>query len=125
MAVDLVEKVYPIVDSLPEKERNNIADQMRRAVTSLPLNIAEGAGAVSTKVFFNHLNYAYGSSKELEALFILSERLGYLDKQTFDSLKEDLDKFTGSLFNFIQNVERDTHTKRRNFTFLKTKGKRK
>ena len=40
----LVREVYRIANSLPETERYNIASQVKRASTSVPLNIAEGYG---------------------------------------------------------------------------------
>jgi hypothetical protein len=36
---------------LPEQEKYNLASQLRRAVTSAPLNIAEGCGAASNTEF--------------------------------------------------------------------------
>ena len=54
-AYQLVLDLYPLIEKLPESETNNIADQIRMAVTSLPLNIAEGASSGFRKVFYNHL----------------------------------------------------------------------
>jgi hypothetical protein len=46
-AMDYAVAVYEFIPSLPEQEKYNLASQLRRAVTSAPLNIAEGCGAAS------------------------------------------------------------------------------
>jgi four helix bundle protein len=46
------------------EERFNLADQLRRAAVSVPLNIAEGAGSAGNAEFGRFLSYAYRSLKE-------------------------------------------------------------
>ena len=53
---------------------------MRRAVVSVPSNIAEGAAGRSREVFRNHLSIAIGSLNELLTQIDISCRVGYLDK---------------------------------------------
>src|ERR1700751_3636211 len=67
--------VYKWVASLPEHEKYNLASQLRRAVTSAPLNIAEGCGAGSNSEFARFLGFAYRSLKEVVTALELSERL--------------------------------------------------
>ena len=43
-AMDLVVEVYNLVKKLPKEEQFAFSDQMRRAVISIPSNIAEGRG---------------------------------------------------------------------------------
>jgi len=50
-AMDYAVAVYEFVATLPEQEKYNLASQLRRAVTSAPLNIAEGCGAASNTEF--------------------------------------------------------------------------
>jgi len=44
-AMDYAANIYRFIDRLPVEERFNLADQLRRAAVSVPLNIAEGAGS--------------------------------------------------------------------------------
>ena len=44
----LVKEIYSIVRFLPKEEQCALSDQMRRAVVSIPSNIAEGYGRNST-----------------------------------------------------------------------------
>ncbi len=41
LSQDLVLKIYDLCKVLPNSEDNNLISQLRRAVTCLPLNIAE------------------------------------------------------------------------------------
>jgi four helix bundle protein len=74
-AMDYAVAVYEFAESLPEQEKYNLASQLRRAVTSAPLNIAEGCGAASNTEFGRFLGYAYRSLKEVVTAVELCERL--------------------------------------------------
>jgi four helix bundle protein len=41
--MDYAVAIYEFIAGLPEQEKYNLASQLRRAVTSAPLNIAEDA----------------------------------------------------------------------------------
>jgi four helix bundle protein len=73
--MDYAVAIYEFVASLPEHEKYNLASQLRRAVTSAPLNIAEGCGAGSNTEFGRFLSYAYRSLKEVVTALELCERL--------------------------------------------------
>jgi four helix bundle protein len=116
-AFELTHQFYDIIAVLPECESRNIADQMRRAVTSLPLNIAEGAGSQTSKMFLSHLKYAYASAQEVEVLLLLCFKLKYIDEARFKPLYEDLDRFKRATYKFTVNLERKENQRR--FGFLK------
>jgi len=79
-AMDLVELVYRVTDGFPRKEVYGLTSQMRRAVVSIPCNIAEGQARSTTRDFLNFLCIATGSLKEVETQVLISQRLGYLDE---------------------------------------------
>jgi four helix bundle protein len=58
-------EVYRLAALLPDFEKYNLASQLRRAATSVPLNIAEGAGCSGRVEFAKFLGYAYRSTKEV------------------------------------------------------------
>lgn len=60
-SMDYAITVYKFAASLPEQEKYNLASQLRRAVTSAPLNIAEGCGAASSLEFGRFLSLSEGS----------------------------------------------------------------
>ena len=74
-AMDYAVAVYKFVASLPNEEKYNLASQLRRAVTSTPLNIAEGCGAATNTEFARFLGFAYRSLKEVVTTLELCERL--------------------------------------------------
>ncbi len=106
-AYDFVLKVYHVVENFPKYEENNITSQLRRAATCLPLNIAEGSGARSAKIFLNYLIFAYRSSREIETLLLLSKDLGYLSHEQFTDLHGDLDVFVRRLVSYMKYLEND------------------
>ena len=74
-AMDYGVAVYDFAASLPEAEKYNLASQLRRAVASVPLNIAEGCGTASPTEFGRFLSYAYRSLKEVVTGLELCQRL--------------------------------------------------
>ena len=79
-AMDLTVEVYRLVKFLPREETYALSDQMRRAVTSIPSNIAEGHGRNSNKEFANFLSVARGSLAELRTQLQICHRLKYFSE---------------------------------------------
>jgi four helix bundle protein len=68
-------EVYGFVKALPDSERYNLVSQLQRAVTSVPLNIAEGSGSSTKAEFARFLGYAYRSLKEVITCLELCGRI--------------------------------------------------
>ncbi|MDQ5982116.1 MAG: hypothetical protein QG549_113 [Patescibacteria group bacterium] len=78
--------VYKVSRSFPKEELFGITSQIRRAVSSISANIAEGFGRTSTKDKLHFYTIAYGSLLETKNFLYLSEKLGYLDTEQLDQL---------------------------------------
>lgn len=78
-AMELVAEVYQVTRSFPKEELYGLTSQVRRAVVSIPSNIAEGQGRRSTRDFLNHLSIARGSLFEVQTQLRIAFRLQYLD----------------------------------------------
>ncbi len=89
-AIDLVPDVYSLLKKFPKEETFALSGQIRRAVVSVPANIAEGQSREHKKEFFHHLAIAKGSLAELDTLFIVAERLGYLTQKELSVLQEQI-----------------------------------
>ena len=63
-SMSLVEEVYKLTESFPKEEIFGLTSQMRRAATSIPSNIAEGAARNSEKEFIQFLHVSLGSLAE-------------------------------------------------------------
>ena len=79
-AMDLTEEIYRLVKFLPREKTYALSDQMRRAVVSIPSNIAEGHGRSSTREFINFLSIARGSLTELRTQIQICQRLKYFSE---------------------------------------------
>ena len=94
--------INKILDKFPEKEKDNITDQMRRAATSVPLNMAEGAVKKSPREFLNFLSHSYCSAKELDVLLLMSRDLNYIIKKQYLDFFNKLDKLITKIFGFMK-----------------------
>ena len=77
-SMELAEVVWRLSARFPGEERFGMTSQLRRAATSVPANIAEGAERHGTREFLQFLGIASGSLAETETFLLLSERLGLL-----------------------------------------------
>lgn len=48
-SIAFADEIFSVADQLPREYRSSLGDQSRRAVLSIPTNIAEGAGRDSSK----------------------------------------------------------------------------
>ena len=76
-AKQLVKLVYAEIKRLPAEERYALSDQIRRAVVSIPSNIAEGAGRASNRDYGHFLSIARGSLYETINQLEIAQDLGY------------------------------------------------
>ena len=77
-AMDLVEKVYLLTQDFPKQETYGLISQVRRAVVSVPSNIAEGHTREHIKEYLHHISMAQASLAELETQLEIATRLNYL-----------------------------------------------
>lgn len=104
-AMDLTVEVYNLVKLLPKEETYALSDQMRRAVVSIPSNIAEGQGRNSDKEFIQFLSIARGSLWELETQIELCLRIGYIDQSLAtdtNNLIAEISKMLNALSNSLK-----------------------
>ena len=105
-SIDLSVEIYKLVKLLPKTETYGLSDQMRRAVVSIPSNIAEGQGRSSAKEFMHFLSIARGSQKELETQIYICTRLEYFtEEEALNALNlcEEIGKMLNSLITKIQS----------------------
>ena len=79
-AKELVMCVYGLLKKFPREEQYALCDQLRRAVVSVPSNIAEGMGRISNKDRAHFLEIAYGSLLETNCQLEIAWQLGYISQ---------------------------------------------
>jgi four helix bundle protein len=77
-AVALASKVYAATRQLPSEERFGLTAQLRRAVVSVPSNIAEGAGRRTRGELVQYLHVARGSLSEVETQIMIAIDQGFI-----------------------------------------------
>lgn len=85
-ALDLVDKVYDLMKGFPSEEKFALCDQLRRAVVSVPSNIAEGLGRMSGKEQVRFIEISYGSLMEVYCQLTIAKRRQYISEEEFKDL---------------------------------------
>lgn len=82
--------INTLVKDFPIEERFALADQLRRAVTSVPINIAEGFGRFSSKEKSHFIQIAYGSLTEIMCEIELSLDNEYITQEVFNYIEQEI-----------------------------------
>ena len=101
MSVDLAVDIHTLTKTFPKEEKFDLVLQMNKAATSVPSNIAEGAGRNSNKEYVHFLGIALGSAFELDTQLIICERLRYMNTEQFT----DLQNRTVHIQNMLHNLK--------------------
>jgi four helix bundle protein len=105
-AMTFVVQLYEFCAMLPDTERYNLAAQLRKAATSVPLNIAEGAGCATNGEFARFLSYAYRSLKEVITCLGLCQRLyPSLPVRTLATLVDEGDQISRMTRSLMQQLD--------------------
>ena len=89
-AKELVKDIYGVVQMLPQEERYALADQLRRAVISVPSNIVEGMNRISDKEKSHFLEIAYASLMEVYCQVDIATDLGYIENSRYEELEQSI-----------------------------------
>ena len=95
-ALELVVLISGIVEQLP-RGKAYLADQLQRAGTSVPLNIAEGAGEHSANEKARFYRMAKRSATECASILDVCKRLRILEEDQYTKGRELLLRITAML----------------------------
>ncbi len=82
----LVKQIYQLTQKFPSDEKFGLVSQMRRAVVSIPSNIAEGQARRTTGDYVRFVSISEGSLAELETQLIIAIELNFCTKEETDIL---------------------------------------
>jgi four helix bundle protein len=98
-------EVYRITAGFPKDEKFGLTSQIRRAVVSVPSNIAEGYGRKTTADYIKFLYIAYGSNCELETQVMLSGDLNYINRDIVKVTVDEINEVERMLKALIKSLE--------------------
>ena len=107
----LVKSVYVLLDKFPYSERNALTDQLRRAVISVPSNIAEGMGRMSAKEQIHFVEISYGSLMEVLCQIQLASDLGYISEDELSDKKGQIQLTAKLISGLRSSLVRTLNTK--------------
>jgi four helix bundle protein len=83
--------VYAESKNFPPDERFGLTDQIRRAATSIPSNIAEGSARADAD-YAKFVGYATGSLYEVVTQAFIARRRCYIDEKGFAKIYSDAEE---------------------------------
>ncbi len=105
LSVDLVVLIYQLTSTFPKEEVFGLTNQLRRAVVSIPSNIAEGAARNSNKEFIQFLYISLGSQQELDTQLLIAKKLEYLTEDQYNEINikiETVGKLLNGLIKYLK-----------------------
>ena len=93
----LVVTVYSLLKHFPAEEKYALGDQLRRAVISIPSNIAEGSGRTSSKDQAHFFEMAFGSLMEVSCQMDIACDLGYINQNELKQIEEQVSRIAAML----------------------------
>jgi four helix bundle protein len=84
-----IQKIYNVSKQFPSEEKFGMTSQMRRAATSINLNIIEGKYRSTQKEFIRFLEVARGSCAETHYLLRLAKDMDYINSEVHAKLSDE------------------------------------
>lgn len=101
----LANDVIDLVDNLEsERKHFRLIEQLEAAVTSIPMNIAEGKGRESKKEFVHFLYISRGSLYETLTLLEIFQMRGWINPEIFHNLELQSNEIAKMLKGLINSV---------------------
>lgn len=108
----LVKSIYQLIRKFPKDEQFGLTNQLRRALISVPSNIAEGCGRNHFKDSIQFFFIARGSLYEVETQIIVSSDLEFVSQADLDLILEQITKckkILNGFINYYQNKANNQH----------------
>jgi four helix bundle protein len=98
-------KIYKITENFPDSEKFGLISQLKRAVISIPSNIAEGSAKSSDKHFVIFLENSLGSCYEVETQLLVSFQLNYISEENYNELESEITSIIKMIIKFIKYLQ--------------------
>ena len=106
LSYEMAKLIYSrVTPKMPSNEQYGLISQMKRASTSVPLNIAEGYGKMdSNKELVRFLKMARGSCCEMTVLIDFANDFEYITKEEYKMLIGKYDEIGRMLTGLIKQI---------------------
>ncbi len=104
LAIDIAVDIQIITKTYPKEELFGLVSQMRRAATSISMNIAEGYARGTNKETIHFLYISAGSAAELDTQLVLSQRFGYIDEESYMDLGNKITNIRKMINSLIKSI---------------------
>lgn len=104
-AKELVRIIYGLQAKFPREENYGLCDQLRRAVISIPSNIAEGVSRTSPKEQIHFIEIAFGSLNEVMCQIEIAYDLGFITSNDLKNVECDI-KVVAQLLSGLRNSKK-------------------
>lgn len=94
--------IYRLTALFPKIEQFSLTDQIKRAISAVPANIAEGNSRSTGKDTAHFLSIAYSSLMETMNHLILAYKLGYIEEKTLQGFRLKIEK-AGAQISSLRN----------------------
>ncbi len=105
LAHNLTLKVYEATKGYPENERFGLISQMRRASSSICMNLMEGAHRIGKNEYKHFVSISKGSCGEVKYQLLLSRDLGYMKDATYDEMAEAYERISMMLTKLYSSLK--------------------
>ncbi|MFH1287673.1 MAG: four helix bundle protein [bacterium] len=106
-AMDFCELIYRESRKFPKEEMFGLTSQLRRASTSISLNIAEGSASDSKREFKRFLKIALGSQYEVVTIIRLCYKFNFLVDENYKKINSDLEEIGRLLHGLINSLSKN------------------
>ena len=103
-AMTFVTEIYKMSREFPRSEQFGLTSQIRRAASSIPLNIAEGAGAGSNAEFRRFLSFSLRSTYEVMTALEIAQRLTYCSPEKTRVLQSEADQIAAMIVGLSRSL---------------------
>jgi four helix bundle protein len=104
-AMELTVAVYRLTQDFPREEQYGLTAQIRRSAVSIPSNIAEGQGRLSTGEFRQFLAIARGSNCEVQTQLEIARTLRFGKLRLIDEAEGLSNEVRKMLFGIMQSLQ--------------------
>ena len=106
--IELATAIYLLTRDFPRQETYGLTGQLRRSAVSVPSNIAEGQGRLTTGEFRHFLGVARGSNCELQTQLEIARALKLVDAERIEHA-EGLSNEIGKMISSILAATKTDH----------------